>query len=61
MLEDSKQNIKDNEIKYEAAFNVIKTAHIQDVLQAKVKGWYKLGVGLIIGILAGGVTVAILK
>ena len=61
MLENSKQTIRDNEEKHEEALNKIKAAHIQDVLQAKVKGWYKLGVGIAIGILAGGITVAILK
>ena len=57
-LADSKQNIKENEKKYEAAVKEIRAAHIKDMLQARVKGWYKFGAGILIGI--GVVAVIIL-
>ena len=61
LLEKSEQTIKDNEDKYEEAVDEIRVAHTQEVIQAKVKGWYKLGVGLVIGGIIGGIAVIILK
>jgi len=57
-LETSKQTVKANEKKYEAAVKEIKAAHMADILQAQVNGCLNFGAGVLIG--AGVVAAAIL-